>query len=63
MTWPPGAALTSPQLTRDFLTAKLGTLEHEVFALILLDLCVADSYVELKLNAQQIEHCAGLCST
>jgi DNA repair protein RadC len=32
-----GAALTSPQLTRDFLTAKLGTLEHEVFALILLD--------------------------
>jgi DNA repair protein RadC len=32
-----GAALTSPQLTRDFLTIKLAALEHEVFALILLD--------------------------
>ena len=32
-----GTALTSPQLTRDFLTLKLGALEHEVFALILLD--------------------------
>ena len=32
-----GTALTSPQLTRDFLTLKLGTLEHEVFAVILLD--------------------------
>ena len=32
-----GAALPSPQLTRDFLTLKLGALEHEVFALILLD--------------------------
>ena len=32
-----GTALTSPQLTRDFLTLKLGSLEHEVFAVILLD--------------------------
>jgi DNA repair protein RadC len=32
-----GTALTSPHLTRDFLTIKLGALEHEVFALILLD--------------------------
>jgi DNA repair protein RadC len=32
-----GTALTSPQLTRDFLTLKLGALEHEVFAVILLD--------------------------
>jgi DNA repair protein RadC len=32
-----GTALTSPQLTRDYLTAKLATLEHEVFAVILLD--------------------------
>jgi hypothetical protein len=39
------AAQTSPQLTRDFLTLKLGALEHEVFALILLDLCGVASYV------------------
>jgi hypothetical protein len=37
---------TSPQLTRDFLTLKLGALEHEVIAVILLDLCVAHSYVQ-----------------
>lgn len=30
-------ALTSPQLVRDFLRAKLGTLEHEVFAVLMLD--------------------------
>ena len=32
-----GTALTSPKLTRDFPTLKLRALEHEVFALILLD--------------------------
>jgi len=30
-------ALTSPQVVRDFLRIKLGTLEHEVFAIIYLD--------------------------
>ena len=30
-------ALTSPQVVRDFLRVKLGTLEHEVFAVIHLD--------------------------
>jgi len=30
-------ALTSPQLRRDFLTLKLGALEHDIFAVILLD--------------------------
>lgn len=30
-------ALTSPQVVRDFLKVKLGALEHEVFALIHLD--------------------------
>ena len=30
-------ALTSPQLVREFLRVKLGTLEHEVFAVIHLD--------------------------
>lgn len=30
-------ALTSPQVVRDFLRLKLGTLEHEVFAVIHLD--------------------------
>jgi len=32
-----GATLSSPGLVRDFLRLKLGTLEHEVFATILLD--------------------------
>src|ERR1700722_18656239 len=32
-----GATLISPRATRDFLSLKLGTLDHEVFALILLD--------------------------
>ena len=32
-----GAALTSPQLVREFLRLKLGTLEHEIFAVLLLD--------------------------
>ena len=32
-----GAALTSPALVRDFLTMTLGTLEHEMFAVLLLD--------------------------
>ena len=30
-------ALTSPELVRDFLRVKLGTLEHEVFAALMLD--------------------------
>jgi hypothetical protein len=32
-----GAVLTSPQAVRDFLRVKLGALEHEVFAVLLLD--------------------------
>ncbi len=32
-----GTALTSPGLVRDFLRTKLGALEHEVFAALLLD--------------------------
>ncbi|HXQ31915.1 MAG TPA: DNA repair protein RadC [Steroidobacteraceae bacterium] len=32
-----GAALTSPRLVRDFLSLKLGGLEHESFAVLLLD--------------------------
>jgi DNA repair protein RadC len=32
-----GVALDSPQAVREFLVLKLGTLEHEVFALLLLD--------------------------
>ncbi|HEY4771619.1 MAG TPA: DNA repair protein RadC [Steroidobacteraceae bacterium] len=32
-----GAALDSPHAVRDFLTLKLGTLEHETFAVLLLD--------------------------
>ncbi|MGI9026663.1 MAG: RadC family protein [Burkholderiaceae bacterium] len=32
-----GESLTSPELVRDFLRVKLGTLEHEVFAVLMLD--------------------------
>jgi DNA repair protein RadC len=32
-----GATMSSPALVRDFLRLKLGTLEHEVFAALLLD--------------------------
>lgn len=34
---PGSEALSSPQMVRDFLRIKLGTLEHEVFAVIHLD--------------------------
>jgi DNA repair protein RadC len=32
-----GTTLSSPRATRDFLSLKLGSLDHEVFALIFLD--------------------------
>lgn len=32
-----GTTLSSPRATRDFLSLKLGTLDHEVFAIIFLD--------------------------
>jgi DNA repair protein RadC len=32
-----GASMTSPQLVKDFLSIKLGTLEHEMFCVLLLD--------------------------
>ncbi len=32
-----GAALTSPQMTRDFLTFEIGQLEYEVFSVLFLD--------------------------
>jgi len=32
-----GMAMTSPQVVREFLTMKLGALEHETFAVLLLD--------------------------
>ena len=32
-----GATLSSPRATRDFLSLKLGMLDHEVFAVIFLD--------------------------
>ena len=41
-----GAAMDSPRAVREFLTIKLGALEHELFAVLLLDLCVAHSYVQ-----------------
>jgi DNA repair protein RadC len=41
-----GTSMTSPQAVRDFLSIKLGALEHETFCVLLLDLCVAHSYVQ-----------------
>jgi DNA repair protein RadC len=32
-----GASMSSPQVVRDFLSIKLGTLEHEIFCVLLLD--------------------------
>ncbi len=32
-----GASMTSPQLVKDFLSIKLGTREHEMFCVLLLD--------------------------
>jgi DNA repair protein RadC len=32
-----GTSMSSPKLVRDFLTIKLGTLEHEIFCVLLLD--------------------------
>src|ERR1700722_4574120 len=32
-----GTSMSSPQLVRDFLAIKLGTLEHEIFCVLLLD--------------------------
>jgi DNA repair protein RadC len=42
-----GPSLASPRATRDFLSAQLRDLEHEVFCCLYLDLCGADSYVYL----------------
>ena len=41
-----GTSMSSPKLVKDFLTTKLGTLEHETFCVILLDLCGAAVYAE-----------------
>jgi DNA repair protein RadC len=38
--------MSSPQAVRDFLAIKLGTLEHEIFCVMFLDLCVPAVYVE-----------------
>ena len=45
-----GVALDSPSVVRDFLTNKLGALEHEVFAVLLLDLCGVFDYVQHQLE-------------
>jgi DNA repair protein RadC len=41
-----GTSMSSPKLVKDFLTTKLGTLEHETFCVILLDLCGAAAYAK-----------------
>jgi DNA repair protein RadC len=41
-----GTTLGSAKATRDYLALKLGNLEHEVFAVLSLDLCVLAVYVK-----------------
>jgi DNA repair protein RadC len=41
-----GATLASPKATYDYLSLRFGTLEHEVFCVIHLDLCGAHIYVQ-----------------
>jgi len=50
-----GTAFTSPQLTRDYLRVKLGTLEHEIFSVLLLDLCGVAVYVYALRSRAQIK--------
>jgi DNA repair protein RadC len=42
-----GTSMSSPKLVKDFLTTKLGTLEHETFCVLLLDLCGVASYAQM----------------
>ena len=42
-----GKAITSPEATKEFLQLKLAHLEHEIFAVLWLDLCAALRNVEL----------------
>lgn len=49
-------ALTSPELVRDFLRVKLGTLQHEIFAMLMLDLCAAEKNVEWVEQTNDGEH-------
>jgi hypothetical protein len=41
-----GASLDSPQKVREYLTVRLGHLNHEIFGVILVDLCGVGSYVD-----------------
>lgn len=40
-----GTALDSPRAARDYLAVRFGERQHEVFCVIYLDLCGADTYV------------------
>lgn len=46
-----GVSMASPKLVKDFLSTKLGALEHETFCVMLLDLCGAIIYVQCGLVA------------
>lgn len=41
-----GTEFSSPIVVRNYLRAKLAGFEHEVFAVLFLDLCRATAYVE-----------------
>jgi DNA repair protein RadC len=49
-----GRPMTSPEAIRDYRQVSFGLLEREVFVVVLLDLCVANSYVQrCSLQAQE----------
>jgi len=41
-----GHSMSSPKEAHEYLRVRFATLEHEVFCLVLLDLCVAHIYVQ-----------------
>ena len=54
-----GPSLSSPRATRDFLSARLRDLEHEVFCCLYLDLCGAIAYVYHRADIKKHASCEG----
>lgn len=42
-----GTLMASPKAARDYLTLRLGAHEHEVFTILFLDFCGANTNVEM----------------
>ncbi len=58
-----GALLQSPEKVGEYLTMRLGHLDYECFGLILVDLCVADNYVQHDGEPRRKRGFARFCST